>query len=156
MIDQLIKQLELLEHPEGGLFNRIYTAKTICQLDSTNENKPLTSAIHYLLHGHHFSCWHKIQSDELWCLLSHNSDLLIHEIHGENVITAQLHALSPSYTVAANTWFAVELVNKCADSFALSQCVVSPGFDFADFQMACADDLAQLDSELIAKFLKHP
>jgi predicted cupin superfamily sugar epimerase len=43
--------------------------------------------------------------------------------------------------IPANTWFAAQVKN--AKGFSLVSCVVSPGFDFADFELAKREDLIE-------------
>lgn len=155
---KLIESLKLKSHPEGGFFCRIYESNLQTSVPYSKEPRKLTTAIHYLLHAKQYSCWHKIQSDELWCLSTHSSEVLIHEVVNSEVngavITTKLSAINPSYTVKAGHWFAAELLNKSDDDFALCQCVVSPGFDFNDFSMATTKDLDLNLSPLIRQFLK--
>jgi len=47
----------------------------------------------------------------------------------------------PQVRIPANTWFAARVKN--AKGFSLVSCTVSPGFDFADFNLAKREDLVQ-------------
>lgn len=140
----LIQQLQLQSHPEGGFFCRIYQSDQLTSVNYAQSPRHFTTAIHYLLQGEQFSCWHKIQSDELWFLSTHNSHVVIHEIVNDEIHTIQLTPTSPFYTVKAGRWFAAELLSKSDECFALCHCVVTPGFDFEDFRIATKDDLAKV------------
>ena len=48
----------------------------------------------------------------------------------------------PQYVVAAGNYFAAEMATM--ESFALSGCTVSPGFDFEDFEMPTRNQLTEL------------
>lgn len=134
-----INQLRLEPHPEGGYYRRIFES------DIHLENRRVGTAIHYLLSGNDFSAWHRIKSDELW-FYHKGSTVIIYAINQH----AKLHiyylgdpALNPKaqlqITIPANSWFAAELADK--DNFALVSCAVTPGFDFAEFELAVRDKL---------------
>jgi predicted cupin superfamily sugar epimerase len=48
----------------------------------------------------------------------------------------------PQYVVPGGTWFAAEVLEESAYSF--TGCTVSPGFDFADFEMGDRQSLITL------------
>ena len=55
--------------------------------------------------------------------------------------------------IKQNHWFAAELADK--NSFCLVGCVVSPGFDFSDFELAKRDELINMypqHKDLIIRF----
>jgi predicted cupin superfamily sugar epimerase len=58
--------------------------------------------------------------------------------------------------VKAGSWFAAEVIDS--NSFALAGCTVSPGFDFADFELASRQQLLNLFPQhetLISKFCRE-
>jgi len=103
-----------------------------------------SSAIYFLLTKNSFSAFHRIKSDELWHFYSGGA-LLVHVIYPDGEY--QLLKLGSSMqngevfqaVVPAGCWFASECAPGVDYSFA--GCTVSPGFDFADFEMAEAEKL---------------
>lgn len=136
-----IQQLQLQPHPEGGHYGRIYESSK--ELKTHNGPRASASAIHYLLQGKDFSSWHRIQHDELWFFHA-GSPLTVHQIEPCGNLTSHTLSLNAhiTLTVTGGTWFCAELFNdqqaqkaKDQDAFSLVSCVVSPGFDFADFEL---------------------
>jgi len=134
---EIIHHLKLEPHIEGGFFRRTYTSKQ--QVNNQSGSRPLLSSIYYLLTkespiGH----MHKNQSDIMhyyhiggtlkFTLISPAGDL--EEVFmGSHVDkNQQLQLLVPG-----GYWKASELIDG---EFALISEAVSPGFDFADMQLA--------------------
>lgn len=135
-----VKQLNLLPHPEGGYYQRIYTSLT-----KLNELQPTATAIHYLLEANDFSAWHRIKQDELW-FFHEGAPLLIRQITpaGELIETRLSHFQNLSLLVPANRWFCAEVLAEKPEDYSLVSCVVSPGFRFEDFELGNADELVSL------------
>lgn len=150
-IEELIRELGLLDHPEGGYYRETYRSRgkiSAKELDPAFEgDRNFSTAIYFLLTSGNFSAFHRIRQDEVW-----------HFYEGSNIV---LHLLKPDrayeqvilgpditrgqhlqFVVEAGTWFASEVVDP--GSYALAGCTVSPGFDFQDFEMASATDLQAL------------
>ena len=147
-VKQLIAELELEKHPEGGYFRRIYESKLVSAYWLDEQQRAIQTAIIYLLDGNRISAFHRIRSDELWFLGEANTDIRIIELqllesNSAKVVETILSRAQPVHCVTANTWFAAELVNKSDDSYALSYCTVAPGFDFKDFELASRFDLME-------------
>ena len=149
-VDNIIKQLELLPHPEGGYFKETYRSK----LSLSKEELPrefqgdrnACTAIYFLLTSENFSAFHKIKQDEMWHFYS-GSPISLHIINSHGVYQKILIGSNfekgeiPQFIVEGGDWFASEV--ETPDSFALAGCTVSPGFDFADFEMADRQELRQ-------------
>lgn len=119
---EIAERLDLLPHPEGGWFRRTWTSPESVQLE--RGVRATATAILYLLPDGQTSRPHSVASDELW--LWHGPGELDLTIDGS---TTTLGAL-PQVLVPAG---AVQSARARGD--VLVSCVVSPGFDFADFQM---------------------
>ena len=151
----LINKLELESHPEGGFFKEIYRSKGVISKSSLPGNfsgdRNYCTGIYFLLTSNTFSAFHKINQDEMWHYYE-GGPITIHMIDNEGVYHSQKLGLNieegeqPQYTVPAEVWFAAN-VNE-ADSYTLVGCTVSPGFDFADFELADPE-------KLILSFPKH-
>ena len=145
-------QLQLEAHPEGGFYRRIYTAATPCE--TPRGTRPSMTAIHYLLHGKHQSRWHRLHSDEQWFYhqgcglrlmsISPSGDLCQHTLTAEN----------PYLCIPAGYWFCAEVLHHNAEDFALVSCTVTPGFDFADFELIESGILAAQYPEHAAEILR--
>ena len=151
---QLIQQFNMLPHPEGGYYKETYRSK-----ESIPENvlpirfsgdRNFSTAIYFLLEQGNFSAFHKIQSDECWHFYAGEA-LHIYVIHftgeleiiklGNNITNNETF----QYVVPAGCWFASEPAD--GSSFSFVGCTVAPGFDFADFVLAKAEDLIQQFSQ---------
>jgi len=142
-----IKQLELLPHPEGGFYKEVYRDSNFINQDALGNrfsgDRNISTAIYYLLRKGDFSCFHRIQSDELWHHYSGGTTIIYYLKNGE-LITQKLglHPESgemPMVVIPKNVWFAAEL--DANTSYALMGCTVAPGFDFTDFEKASRKDL---------------
>lgn len=137
----LAHRLNLEPHPEGGWYRRVYTSPQSVEPGDGRGTRPTATAVQYLLMPGESSSWHTVGSDELW-LWQHGGALTLtsggsgttpaspssDRLLGPDVEHGHLlHALVP-----AGTW-------QCAAPAdgrpVLVTCVVTPGFDFADFAL---------------------
>ena len=145
-IQKLIDQLQLLPHIEGGYYKETYRSNEKV-INHEGESRDLTTLIYFLLPSGKFSKFHKIASDEIW-LYQQGAPVAIHllledgshktEILGSDWSNGQqLQVIIPS-----NTLFGAEVLGD--NTYALSACMVAPGFDFADFQLYTAETLMEM------------
>lgn len=140
--DTLINALTLVRHPEGGWYRETYRSSEQLPHHSlpSHFSGPRTycTAIHFLLKQGEFSALHRIKSDEIWHFHT-GSSLIIHTLTptGEYTCIRLGAALEEGdvfqAVVPAGVWFGAELVT--GGDHALVSCTVSPGFDFADFEL---------------------
>ena len=162
---RLITQLKLVRHPEGGWFRETYRSADSAPAKALPErfdgSRALSTAIFFLLEEGDFSALHRIKSDEMWHFYA-GSPLLIHALYPDGRYEAQRlgpdHSAGDRYQVVvpAGCWFGAELAGG---PFALVGCTVSPGFDFADFEMADRRQVTEsypLHAELIERLTKGP
>ena len=144
MTTEMLKQLLGLEpHPiEGGFFRRTYTSAGMVELE--RGRRAQGTAIYYLLEADTFSEMHVLASDEIF-----------HFYLGDPVEMLQLHpdGRSAVFTlgqdlaagqqvqlvVPAGVWQGMRLIGD--GKMALLGCTVTPGFDFADYRNASAENL---------------
>jgi predicted cupin superfamily sugar epimerase len=143
-----VEHLSLLPHPEGGWYVETYRApESILKQHLPPRftgDRSFSTAIYFLLEGHHFSAFHRIKSDELWHFY-YGGALNVYVIHANGELKV-IH-LGPEAgngevfqaAVKEGCWFASRPANS--NGFSLVGCTVSPGFDFSDFEMAKADEL---------------
>jgi uncharacterized protein len=139
----IISHLDLLRHPEGGWYREIYRSEDVIQPGSLPEryNSPhsFSTSIYFLLESGDFSAFHRINSDETWHFYL-GSPVVIHIISPDGVATEVVmgsklaNGMLLQYTIRHNSWFAAKVQEN--NSFTLVGCTVSPGFEFADFELA--------------------
>ena len=142
-----IEKLKLNPHPEGGYYRQTYKSALLIPADSLpNHSGPraASTAIYFLLEAENFSAFHRLHSDELWHFYA-GSPLLVHVIDEAGAVSRLLLGPDPDAgqafqaVVPAGCWFASHVADW--KSWALVGCTVSPGFDFADFEIAKCTDL---------------
>ncbi|HTU81901.1 MAG TPA: cupin domain-containing protein [Candidatus Acidoferrales bacterium] len=128
---RLIQALDLRPHPEGGFFRETYRCERALQ------DRSLCTAIYFLVTAHNPSRMHRVASDEIWHFycgdalemlqLDETSSRTL--LVGPNVEAGE----RPQALVPAGVWQGVRVTP--GGTFALVGATVSPGFDFADFEM---------------------
>jgi predicted cupin superfamily sugar epimerase len=127
--------LGLAPHPEGGFFRETFRAPLA--VAAPQGARSASTAIYFLLPAGSFSALHRVTSDEVW----HHYDGDPVELHtlrddGEARVVRLGRDLArgdrPQFVVPAGVWQAAVPVGT---RFALCGCTVSPGFEFADFEM---------------------
>lgn len=148
--DYLIDKLALTAHPEGGFFKETYCSDIVMKRDALpkgyTRERPLLTAIYFLLKGDDFSAFHRLKSDELWHFyLGSSMTIWIIGLNGElNKIKLGNHMANNEVcqaTIPAGCWFGAGLDDK--ESFSLVGCTVSPGFHFDDFELARREELVR-------------
>ena len=144
-----IKHLDLRAHPEGGYYKETYRSTEniqLCGLPSRfSSPRTFSTAIYFLLRSQDKSLFHRIKSDELWHF-HYGGSLRIYVLRQENLSIFNLgsdleNGDNLQVVIPANSWFGAKLV--LPDSYTLSSCTVSPGFDFKDFELAERHKLLQ-------------
>ncbi|MCX6209236.1 MAG: cupin domain-containing protein [Bacteroidetes bacterium] len=148
--EELIKEYKLQPHPEGGYYRESFRSDLIIPKRALPKgfkgDRVSSTAIYFLLEQGNFSAFHRIKSNECWhfyCgeplhvyVIDHDGSLYTITL-GSNITLGQYF----HYTVPANCWFASQPAKD--SSFSFVGCSVSPGFDFEDFELAKADELAK-------------
>lgn len=130
----LKKRLGLEPHPEGGFFRETFR-------DPAPEGgRPHATAIYYLLEAGDYSHWHRVDATEIWhfyagaplaLTLSPNG----HDAEGFHLGPEIAAGQQPQVVVPAGVWQTAESLG----AWTLVGCTVSPGFDFAGFELAPPD-----------------
>ena len=132
---QLIEQLGLRPHPEGGCFREVFRSSATVQPADARAPRSALTTIDFVLARGEWSAWHRVRSDEVWHLLEGGPLrlwLMPPELDAvESVVLGAVDGFgrAPRKTVAANWWQAAEPLGDHAYVGA----TVAPGFDFADF-----------------------
>jgi uncharacterized protein len=139
-----LKQLLGLEpHPvEGGYFRRTYTSPGT--VDLARGTRAQSTAIYYLLEAGTFSEMHRLASDEIFHFyLGDPVEMLQLHPGGRSELFTLGHELGAGQqvqiVVPAGVWQGTRLFDD--GKMALLGCTVTPGFDFADYRNAAADEL---------------
>jgi uncharacterized protein len=144
-IMSIITCLEMQRHPEGGYYRETFRAPLILSGLPHAVPRNASTAIYFLLPAGSLSAFHRVRSDEVW----HHYDgdpIALHIIDGDGAYEMILlgHNLPagerPQAVVPADTWQAAEPLGS---TFSLCGCTVAPGFDFADFELAKRNELAE-------------
>jgi len=139
--DYFIKSLNMTAHPEGGFYKEIYTSNENITANGLNVDfegsRMLWTSIYFLLRNGEVSNFHRLKSDEMWYYHS-GSPLTISMISPEGeLITEQLglnieNGEKPQVLVPKDYIFG-SAMNK--EGYAFVGCMVSPGFEFRDFEL---------------------
>ncbi len=130
--DQIIAQLNLAPHPEGGHYRQTWIA------DAPEGTRPAGTAIYFLLKASEVSHWHRVDAAEIWhyyagapLILSlaetdagPAQDLTL----GPDLAAGQL----PQHIVPPHHWQAA----RSTGDWTLVGCTVSPAFQFEGFELA--------------------
>ena len=126
----LIEALGLRAHPEGGWFRPTWRAP------STDGRRPSGSAIYYLLKSGERSARHRVDATEIWHYYAGGPlELGVARYPGDQL----LHVLGPDVgagarpqvVVPAGAWQWAQPLG----SYCLVGCTVSPGFEWAGFEL---------------------
>ena len=134
--DDVIRELGLQPHPEGGHFRETFRDTRAAG------DRACSTAIYYLLGAGERSHWHRVDADELWfhhagapLLLSVAPDATddatstpVEHVLGTDLAAGQ----HPHVRVPAHAWQAA----TSTGDWTLVSCVVVPGFEFGGFELA--------------------
>ena len=140
MRPHLAEQLDLAPHPEGGWYRETWRADTTVRPTGYDGDRATATAIYFLLQPGERSRWHVVRSAELW--LWHAGGPLRLGLGGTGPAPAEATEVllgvdlaagqRPQVVIPGGTWQSAE---PAGDDPVLVSCVVSPGFDFADFRL---------------------
>ena len=129
--EEMIAQLKLAPHPEGGWFRETFRD------EAGHEGRPHSTAILFLLKAGEVSHWHRVDAVELWHWYA-GAPLLLEvadsagacqeSMLGPDILAGQ----HPQGLVPAGAWQSA----RSLGAWTLLGCTVAPGFDFAGFELA--------------------
>ena len=139
--DYFIENLNMIAHPEGGFYKESFISSEMIPegaiSEDHNESRKLWTSIYFLLRDGEVSNFHRLKSDEMWYYHS-GSALTIYMINKEGELITEELGLNtdkgekPQVLVPKGYIFG-SAMNK--EGYALVGCMVSPGFDFKDFEL---------------------
>jgi hypothetical protein len=159
--EQIIRRLGLAPHPEGGYYAETFRSEERVTL-ADGRVRSAGTAIYFLLPEGAFSALHRVAADEAWHHYS-GAPLELVTISPEAVLQRILLGNNfaagerPQHVVPAGHWQGARPLpaDNEGSRFTLVGCTVSPGFDFADFEMPGRSELVTLfpeHRELILEF----
>ncbi|QIK41583.1 cupin domain-containing protein [Pontivivens nitratireducens] len=132
--NEIIAMLDLAPHPEGGWYRETWRAPT------KGDARASGTSIYFLLAAEQFSHWHRVDAAEIWhwyagaplvLSLSENGHDAEAAILGPELTAGQ----RPQRIVPAGWWQSATSLG----AWTLVGCTVSPGFQFAGFELAPPD-----------------
>lgn len=126
--ERIIAKLGLQPHPEGGWYRQTWVGPL-------REGRASGTAILFLLKAGERSHWHRVDADEIWIwnagaplILSTGVTLATDIRLGPDVLGGDV----VQAVVPTGHWQAAQSLGD----WSLVSCTVSPGFDFAGFELA--------------------
>ncbi len=159
-----IKHLDMKPHPEGGFYKENY--RSVIEIGANDlpkrfsKRRRLSTSIYYLLRNNEKSILHRLKSDELWYYHFGGSVEIVMItsdgeykscILGTDIKNGELLQV----IIPAGTLFGAQSIGEA--NFSLMGCMVSPGFEFDDYETFQLDDLLQAyprHEHIIRKFCK--
>ena len=141
-VEDLVHDLDLRPHPEGGFYRETYRAAT-----RVDGGRAAATMIYFLLPAGQVSRLHRIDADEGWHHYLGGA-LEIYELDEARIgATALVTRLGkdllrgevPQHLVPAGRWFGA--APATGSPYALVGCTVAPAFEFARFELAARDAL---------------
>lgn len=154
--ETLIKTMDLQPHVEGGYFRRTYQSEQMTTIDADEQRHLLTSIYYLLTDTSPIGCFHRNRSSIIhyfhlggvleYTLISPQGEIQKVILGSDILQNQQLQLIVPG-----GYWKASQLING---EFALISEAVSPGFDYADMQIALNSQLEALCPEKMDE-IKH-
>jgi predicted cupin superfamily sugar epimerase len=134
--NELIKRYKIEPlSEEGGYFKRIYESE-----QRNSDSRRYAASIYYLVEAPDFSCFHRIDCDELWHFYSGDT-LALYQITPEGELSKILVGnpesdaeATPFAMVKKGNWFAAEVDGQTGYSFV--GCTTVPEFKYETFEAA--------------------
>lgn len=166
-VAEMAAQLGLEPHPEGGWFRETYRSEEAVL--TARGTRAAATAIVFLVTAASPSRFHRLASDELWVFQGGLPlELVTLDADGGAHVRvladpASARGTLPQALVPAGAWQAARVAEPGADAaddapargtppnapgderaWSLVSCLVTPGFDYADFELGRRDELTRL------------
>jgi predicted cupin superfamily sugar epimerase/predicted GNAT family N-acyltransferase len=134
---QLVEQLGLRRHPEGGWYSEVFRSASVVDPRDGRGMRAALTTIYFLLARGEQSRVHRVRSDESWHFYEGDPlDLTVVDAGFTASATYTLgpfdpRGMSPARVVPADAWQAA----RPRGDYSFVGCAVAPGFDFADFTL---------------------
>ncbi len=142
-----IEKLELKAHPEGGYYKECLKSEDAVDVSKIDPGfdgeRRLWTSIYFLLKDREISRLHKLRSDEVWYFHS-GTPLIIYIIDKAGDLKRVKLGLDaergeqPQVIIPKGSVFGAEMDGT---GYSLVGCMVSPGFEFKDFELVDREKL---------------
>lgn len=145
-----ITYLDMSAHPEGGYYKQSFVSPEKISPSTHPAERNLYTSIYFLLRTQDVSHFHRLKSDELWYFHAGHATT-VHILDANGNYRAEKLGLDiaagerPQVLVEKGSIFGSTVDAK--NGFSLVGCMVSPGFDFADFELLLQAELLELYPE---------
>lgn len=126
----LVKKYDLVPHPEGGFYRKIYRSQHESPSHVHGIPRPALTHIYFLLLKGQVSRFHRVLHDEVWNHYE-GAPLQLFQIENQQLLEQRIGGEEDGYVevVKAGNYQAAQSMGD----YSLVGCTVAPGFDFADF-----------------------
>ncbi|MDM4763052.1 cupin domain-containing protein [Galbitalea sp. SE-J8] len=135
-VHELVEALDLEPHPEGGWYRQTFRAEET--VTTPRGERAAATLIVFLLPAGESSAWHRVASSEIWMWAGLREIALQYGGGGDAPVAGEVVVLGDAGAgkatqaiIPASVWQRT----LPAEHDALAQCLVSPGFDFDDFEL---------------------
>jgi predicted cupin superfamily sugar epimerase len=146
MAEQIIQELALIPHPEGGFYRQTHKSEQQTSVPWSEKPRSLSTSIYFLLPKGHVSHLHRIKGEETWHFYKGGriAVVMLRDDGVEEIILGNdiSQGDKPQFLVPPDTWFGAYPLD--GTEFGLVGCTVSPGFEFEDFELANRDNLLSI------------
>jgi predicted cupin superfamily sugar epimerase len=142
---EVAERLALQPHREGGFFRETYRAAT--EVQTAAGSRPVSTSILYLLTEDSPSRFHRLASDELWFYHAGDpAELWFLPPTPERAASREIVGPEdPCMLVPARRWMGARVMaggeGRETVGWTLVSCVVTPGFEYDDFELADQETL---------------
>lgn len=131
-VAEAVRAWQLKPHPEGGFFRETYRSARHTAPAGWPGERALATAILYLLPAGQRSAWHRVRGDELWLWQGGAAMELRIAAQTQLIGPDPAAGQQPQVLVPGGAW---QSARPAAGPWSLAACLVTPGFDFADFEL---------------------
>ena len=130
---EIARRWNLAPHPEGGFYRETYRSATRVQPEGWPASRALGTSILFLLPAGVRSARHRVRGDELWLwqgggAVAVDFDDTTALVGPDRAAGHELQVLVPG-----GAW---QSATPVTETWSLVACVVMPGFEFADLEIA--------------------
>ena len=147
--DEVIRLLQLVPlRIEGGFFRETYRSRwTVSEEylpEGTRGARSIGTAIYFMITPETFSALHRLPGTEIFHFYLGDPVIMLQLCPDGNSLTITLgndlaHGQQPQVVVRGNVWQGAKLAP--GGKFALMGTTMSPGFDYADFEVGVGQEL---------------
>lgn len=141
--DSILRSYGLRPHPEGGWYREFHCSGRVLEgLPGYPGPRAALTAIWFCLRRGEFSAFHRLRSEEAWIHLAGGPLELVLLWPGEpdrRTIASVEDGGPPGTVVPAGVFQAARPVGD----YSFVSCLVAPGFDFEDFELAPREGLLE-------------